>query len=54
MESLSNANVKNRAPRAIHRAPKSETPDDTASDEEQEQPKAPPKKKKKVDDDEDE
>jgi hypothetical protein len=54
MESLSNANVKSRAPREVHRAPKSETPDDTATDEEQEQPKAPPQKKKKVDDDEDE
>jgi hypothetical protein len=52
MESLSNANVKARPSRAIHHAPKNETPDEATTDEEQEQPNAPATKKKADDEDE--
>jgi hypothetical protein len=52
MESLSNANVKSRASKSVHRAPKSETSDDATTDEEHEQPKTPVKKKKADEEDE--
>jgi hypothetical protein len=54
MESLSNANAKVHAPRAIHHAPKRETPDESTTDDEEEQKPRPPPKKPKTDSDEDE
>jgi hypothetical protein len=53
MESLSYANAKPHGARTVHRAPKHEAPEDTATDEEEEQkPKAAPKKKVDADEDE--